>query len=68
MQSEIREDHRFPVMQLGGQYVKAEEMLSVREIADAVFIPTPLSGLPAVAVELKRRNGIKRPPGPFVRI
>lgn len=36
-----------------GQYVKVEEMLSGKGIADVVFIPTQLSKLPAMVVELK---------------
>ena len=36
-----------------GQYVKVEEMPSGKGIADVAFIPTPLSGLPAIVVEMK---------------
>ena len=36
-----------------GQYVKVEEMPSGKGIADVSFIPTPLSGLPVMVVELK---------------
>lgn len=36
-----------------GQYVKVEEMPSGKGIADVVFIPTALSRLPAMIVELK---------------
>ena len=36
-----------------GQYVKVEEMPSDKGIADVVFIPTPLSRLPVMIVELK---------------
>ena len=36
-----------------GQYVKIEEMPSGKGIADIVFIPVPLSGFPAMVIELK---------------
>ena len=36
-----------------GQYVDVEEMPSGKGIADVAFIPTPLSRLPAMVVELK---------------
>ena len=36
-----------------GQYVKVEEMPSGKGIADVVFIPAPLSRLPAIVIELK---------------
>lgn len=36
-----------------GQYVQLEEMPSGKGIADIAFIPTPLSGYPAMVVELK---------------
>lgn len=36
-----------------GQYLNVEEMPSGKGIADVVFIPTPLSRLPAMVVELK---------------
>ena len=35
------------------QYVKIEEMPGGKGIADIVFIPTPLSRLPAMVIELK---------------
>ena len=36
-----------------GKYVKIEELPSGKGIADVVFIPTPLAGLPAMIIELK---------------
>ena len=36
-----------------GQYLKVEEMPSGKGIADVAFIPTPLSRLPAMVIELK---------------
>lgn len=36
-----------------GQYLNVEEMPSGKGIADVAFIPTPLSRLPAMVVELK---------------
>ena len=36
-----------------GQYVKIEEMPSGKGIADIVYIPTTLSRLPAMVIELK---------------
>ena len=36
-----------------GKYIKIEEMPSGKGIADVVFIPSPLSRLPAMIVELK---------------
>ena len=36
-----------------GQYVKIEEMPSGKGLADVVFLPMPLSNLPALVIELK---------------
>ena len=36
-----------------GQYMQVEEMPSGKGIADVAFLPTPLSRLPAMVVELK---------------
>ena len=36
-----------------GQYAKIEEMPSGKGLADVVFLPMPLSNLPALVIELK---------------
>ena len=43
-----------------GQYLKVEEMPSGRGIADVVFIPKPMTPLPALVVELKWNKSSKK--------